>query len=170
MNGRNQTEAVKDRTMPDLTSPDFPDPARAAYPAFHAAETRWRDNDVYGHMNNAVYYEYFDTSVNRWLLESGGLDVPGGAVVGLVAETGCRFLSSVGFPGRIEIGLSALRVGRSSVIYGLGLFEAGGGTAAALCRFAHVYVDAASRRPTPLPAPLRRALGAISVERGRKTA
>ena len=140
---------------------DYPEAARAAFPLFQRIPTRWNDNDVYGHMNNAVYYEYFDTAVNRWLIGSGALAVPGGPVVGLVAETRCRFLSSLGFPDALEIGLSALRVGTTSVIYGLGLFREAAPAPAALCRFVHVYVDSETRRPAPLPESLRRALAAL---------
>lgn len=141
---------------------DFPPSERAAYPVFHQLPTRWRDDDVYGHMNNVVYYEYFDTVVNRWLVESDALRVPDGPVVGLVAETGCKYLSSVGFPDVLDIGLMTLRQGSSSVIYGLGLFRAGEAEAAALCRFVHVYVDAETRRPTPLPESMRQALAALA--------
>lgn len=140
---------------------EYPDPARGAYPELQRIPTRWRDNDVYGHMNNVVYYEYFDTAVNRWLIESGALAVPGGDVVGLVAETRCRFMASLGFPDVLETGLSAMRVGRSSVTYGLALFREGAAEAAALCRYVHVYVDAETRRPTPLPDSLRTALGRL---------
>lgn len=143
-------------------TPDFPPAGRAAYPVFLPMTTRWRDDDVYGHMNNVVYYEYFDTAVNQWLKESGALPVPGGPVIGLVAETACRYRASVGFPDRLELGLSALRVGRSSVTYGIGLFRAGEAEAAALCRYVHVYVDAETRRPTPIPAPMRAALAALA--------
>ena len=145
---------------------DFPPPDRAAYPVFQSMTTRWRDDDVYGHMNNVVYYEYFDTAVNRWLIESGALEVPKGPVVGLVAETSCRYLASVGFPDTLDIGLSALRVGRSSVVYGLGLFRAGLADPAALCRYVHVYVDAETRRPTPLPETMRAQLEALTPQQG----
>ncbi|MEL6792952.1 MAG: thioesterase family protein [Pseudomonadota bacterium] len=141
---------------------DFPPRERAAYPIFHRLMTRWRDDDVYGHMNNVVYYEYFDTAVNRWLVASGALEVPNGPVVGLVAETGCRYFASVGFPDELEIGLSTMRVGGSSVIYGLGLFRAGEAEVSAACRFVHVYVDTATRKPTPLPDSFRAALGALA--------
>lgn len=141
---------------------DFPPSERAAYPVFQSMTTRWRDDDVYGHMNNGVYYEYFDTAVNRWLIESDALEVPNGPVVGLVAETSCRYLASVGFPDKLDIGLSALRVGRSSVVYGLGLFRSGEAGAAALCRYVHVYVDAENRRPKPLPETMRARLQALT--------
>ena len=130
---------------------DFPSADRSAYPLFFPMTTRWRDNDVYGHINNAYYYEFFDTAVNQWLLKSNALDLPHGPVVGLVAETACRFLSSVAYPQPLEIGVTTLRVGRSSVVYGLGLFAEKANEAAALCRFVHVYVDQETRRPTPIP-------------------
>lgn len=140
----------------------YPEPLRNAYPVFHKMPTRWRDNDVYGHMNNVVYGEYYDFVVNCWMVESGALDVPHSPVVGLVAETSYKYLASVGFPDVLEIGLTTLRVGRSSVIYGLGLFREDASEAAGLCRFAHVYVDAKTRRPTPLPDSLREALAGLS--------
>ena len=142
---------------------DFPAADRAAYPLFQTMTTRWRDNDVYGHMNNVVYYEYFDTAVNKWLAESGALPVPGGAQVGLLAESGCRFLHAVGYPETLEIGLGVLRVGSSSVVYGLGLFRQGATEAAALCRYVHVYVDAESHRPVPIPDGMRAKLAEIAV-------
>ncbi|MEM7546391.1 MAG: thioesterase family protein [Pseudomonadota bacterium] len=143
---------------------DYPDPQRAAFRAFSQYQTRWRDNDAYGHMNNVVYYEYFDTVVNRWLIESGALEVPGGPIVGLVAETSCSFRASVGFPETVEIGLVASHVGRSSVIYGLGLFGNGEAAAAAVCRYVHVYVDSSTRKPVVLPDLLRKTLANIAAE------
>jgi acyl-CoA thioester hydrolase len=135
-------------------------PGRDAFPVRHASPTRWRDDDAYGHMNNVVYLEYFDTAVNRWLLESGALAGPRGPVIGLVVETACRYHASVGFPETIEVGLRAARVGRSSVTYALALWGAAA-EAAAMCRYVHVYVDAATRRPTPLPERMRAALTAL---------
>ncbi|MGB0410354.1 MAG: acyl-CoA thioesterase [Pikeienuella sp.] len=129
----------------------YPDTDRGAFPVILPMTTRWRDNDVYGHMNNVVYYEYFDTAVNQWLASSGTLDVPNGPLVGLVAESSCRFLSGVGYPEPVEIGVSTLRIGNSSVVYGLALFAKGAETASAVCRYAHVYVDAETRRPKALP-------------------
>lgn len=140
---------------------DFPPATRSAYPVMHRIATRWNDNDVYGHMNNVVYYEYFDTVVNRWLIESGALEIPHGPVVGLVAETNCRFIASLGFPDVLETGLSTLRVGKSSVTYGVALFREDEETPAAICRYVHVYVDSSSRRPTPLPEKFRSALEAL---------
>jgi acyl-CoA thioester hydrolase len=141
---------------------DFPSPDRAAYPVMIPMTTRWRDDDVYGHMNNVVYYEYFDTVVNQWLKQSGALPVPGGPLIGLVAETACRYLAAVGFPDRLEVGLSTIRVGRTSVTYGLALFPEGESQAAALCRYVHVYVDAVSRRPSPLPEVMAQMLRSVA--------
>ena len=124
-------------------------------------DTRWADNDAYGHMNNVVYYAFFDTAVNLWLRESAGLPVPGGEVVGLVVETGCTYHESLGWPDPVESGLATLRVGSTSVTYAVGLFRPGAAEAAAEGRFTHVYVDAATRRPAPLPDALRRAAEAI---------
>lgn len=137
-------------------------PARDAFPVLYAYQPRWRDDDVYGHMNNVVYYEYFDTAVNRWLIESGALTVPHGPVVGLVAETTCRYFAPVSFPAPLHVGLAAARVGRTSVTYSLGLFAGDEAEAAAACRYVHVYVDAATRRPTPLPETMRAALAALA--------
>jgi acyl-CoA thioester hydrolase len=136
---------------------------RVDYALFETFLTRWRDNDVYGHLNNAVYYEYVDTIVNRWLIRSGALDVLDGAVVGLVVETGCTFHASLGFPEPVEAGLRVDRIGRSSVTYGIGLFAAGESLAAAEARFTHVCVDRDSRRPVSVPAQLRAALETLRV-------
>ncbi|MGB0506692.1 MAG: acyl-CoA thioesterase [Pikeienuella sp.] len=143
---------------------DFPSPNRAAYPVIIPMTTRWNDNDVYGHMNNVIYYEYFDSAVNQWLSESGTLPVPGGDLIGLVAETGCKYLHGVGYPEPLEIGLSTLRIGRSSVTYGLAMFKKGSCEAAAVCRFVHVYVGATSRRPEPLPDQMRENLTKIAIK------
>lgn len=141
---------------------EYPEASRDAFPVTQRLPTRWRDNDAYGHMNNVVYYEYFDTAVNRWLIESGALAVPNGPVIGLVAETSCRYFAALGFPDILEVGISTLRVGRSSVVYGMGLFREDEAEAAALCRYVHVYVDADSRRPTALPERMQNALSDLS--------
>lgn len=138
--------------------PRTPPPLRADFPHFETFSTRWRDNDVYAHMNNAVFYEYVDSLVNGWLIRSGGLAVPDGPVIALVAETGCVFFASLGFPDSVEAGLRLDRAGTSSVTYGVGLFRPGAPQAAALARFTHVCVERFSRRPTPLPPALRSAL------------
>jgi acyl-CoA thioester hydrolase len=135
--------------------------SRADYALFESFATRWRDNDVYAHMNNAVYYEYVDSVVNGWLIRTGALDLPDGSVIGLVVETGCVFHASLGFPGRVEAGLRVRRIGRSSVTYEIGLFAEGAQQTAAEAHFTHVCVDRASRRPVALPERLRDALEAL---------
>ena len=139
---------------------------RADYAAFRSITTRWADNDVYGHVNNVVYYSWFDTAVNAHLIEVGVLDIHAGAVIGLVVETGCRYAAPLAFPQVIEAGIRAAKIGTSSVRYEVGLFAEGEAEAAAEGFFIHVYVDRETRRPVPLPADLRAALQAISVHRG----
>lgn len=116
------------------------------------------DNDAYGHVNNVVYYSYFDTVVNAWLIERGALDVEKGAVIGLVVETGCHFFAPLTYPETVTAALRVAHVGRSSVRYEIALFGEDSRTAAAQGHFVHVYVDRATRRPVELPAGLRSAL------------
>ncbi len=139
---------------------------RADYAAFRSITTRWMDNDVYGHVNNVVYYSWFDTAVNAHLIDAGVLDIHAGEVIGLVVETGCRYARPLAFPQVIEAGIRAAHIGSSSVRYEVGLFAEGETAAAAEGFFIHVYVGRESRRPVPLPGPLRAALEAISVHRG----
>ncbi len=135
---------------------------RADYRAFRTIPTRWMDNDVYGHMNNVVHYSLFDTAVNGWLVEQGVLDFHGGAQIGLVVETGCRYFSEMAFPDVVTAGIRVARLGSSSVRYEVGLFRNAEEAAAAEGFFIHVYVDRESRRPAPLNDALRRALEGIS--------
>lgn len=135
---------------------------RSAYKHFLALQTRWADNDVYGHVNNVAYYSYFDTIVNEYLIASGALDIHGGAVIGLVVETGCRFTAPLAFPDRLEGALRVAKIGNSSVRYELAIFKEGDETPAAEGHFVHVYVDRATRRPVPLPDAFRRAFEAIA--------
>jgi acyl-CoA thioester hydrolase len=128
---------------------------REAFRAWRTITTRWLDNDVYGHVNNVVYYSYFDTAVNGFLIEATGADIRALPAIGIVAETSCRFLKSLSFPERIEIGLAIERLGRRSIVYRIGIFREGDEEPAALGRFAHVYVDAASRRPVGVPEVIR---------------
>ena len=137
-----------------------PEP-RSAYARFQAITTRWMDNDAYGHVNNVVYYSYFDTAVNRHLIEAGALDIHQGATIGLVVETRCNYFSPLAFPQTVEAGLRVAHVGASSVRYELGLFAEGEPYSAAAGHFVHVYVDRASQRPVPLPAALLAALQAL---------
>ena len=134
---------------------------REAYKAWREIGTRWADNDAYGHVNNIIYYAWFDTAVNSWLIDAGLLDVATGALIGLVVETGCRYAAPLAFPEPVEIGLSVDRLGTSSVTYRLGVFAKGAGEAAAEGHFVHVYVDRASRRPVALPEPWRERLESL---------
>ena len=124
---------------------------RAAYRWFMTIATRWGDNDVYGHVNNTVYYQWFDTAVNQWLVETGLLDIQVGDPIGLVVETGCDYFSPLSFPGDVEIGVAVERLGGSSVSYRIGVFGAGLGEPSAQGHFTHVYVGRESRRPMALP-------------------
>jgi acyl-CoA thioester hydrolase len=132
--------------------------ARAAYRHFHPLSTRWMDDDVYGHVNNVVYYAYFDTVVNAFLVAEGGLDPARSDVVGLCVESGCSYLAPLRFPDALEGGLRVASIGRSSVRYELGIFRAGEDTASAQGHFVHVFVDRARRRPVDLPERIRAAL------------
>jgi acyl-CoA thioester hydrolase len=135
-----------------------PPPPRAAFPVVRAMQTRWLDNDHYGHVNNVVYYSYFDTAVNGWLIEASGRDIRDLPAIGIVAETACRYLRPVAFPDSLEVGLAVARLGRSSVSYRLAVFRAGDEEPCALGRFVHVYVDRDERRPIEIPAELRAVL------------
>ena len=136
---------------------------RAQYRHFLPIQTRWSDNDAYGHVNNVVYYSWFDTVVNEYLIASGALDIQASPVVGLVVETKCTYFSELAFPQRVDAGLRVAHAGRSSVRYELALFGAESDTASAQGHFVHVYVDRASRRPAPLPAPLRAAIDRLLI-------
>jgi acyl-CoA thioester hydrolase len=131
---------------------------RAQYRHFLPIQTRWSDNDAYGHVNNVVYYSWFDTVVNEYLIAAGALDIQASTVVGLVVETQCNYFSELAFPQRVDAGLRVAHAGRSSVRYELALFGALGETASAQGHFVHVYVDRATRRPAPLPPELRAAV------------
>ena len=136
---------------------------RSAYKVLRDISTRWSDNDMYGHVNNVVYYSWFDTAVNAYLIEQGVLDVAHGSTIGLVIETHCNYFAPLAFPQAIEAGLRVTHMGSSSVRYEVGLFAAGEPLSAAAGHFVHVYVDRATRRPVPLPAAMRQALSALQV-------
>ncbi|ODT08451.1 acyl-CoA thioesterase [Bosea beijingensis] len=136
---------------------------RADFRVFRAIPTRWHDNDAYGHVNNVVYYGWFDTAVNAWLIENGFLDLAGSEIVGLVVETACTYFESVAFPETVEAGIAVERLGNSSVTYRIGIFRQGGAQAAAQGRFTHVYVERVDQKPVPIPAPLRGALVQLAV-------
>ena len=131
---------------------------RSRFKHFSSIDTRWMDNDIYGHVNNVVYYSYFDTAVNRYPIEAGALDIHAGEVIGLVVETQCNYFSSLEFPQTVEAGLRVAHLGNSSVRYDVGLFAQDEPLAAACGHFVHVYVDRQTRRPVPLPDTFRRAL------------
>lgn len=139
-----------------------PEP-RSAYQHFRPIQTRWADNDAYGHVNNVVYYAWFDTAVNGYLIEAGALDIHAGSTIGLVIEKRCNYFASLAFPQQVEAGLRVAHLGRSSVRYEVGLFAAGAPESAAAGHFIHVYVDRATRRPVELPDALRAALEPLIV-------
>jgi len=141
-------------------------PSREGYAHFRPIATRWSDNDVYGHVNNVVYYSFFDTVVNGWLMEQGLLDPLTSPVIGLVVETRCRYFAPLAFPQALEGGLRVDRVGRSSVTYAVAIFAEGAATAAAAGHFVHVHVDAATRRPVALPEAWRARLATLSLPGG----
>ncbi|TMG86668.1 MAG: acyl-CoA thioesterase [Betaproteobacteria bacterium] len=132
--------------------------SRSYYRRFLAIPTRWMDNDTYGHVNNVVFYAYFDTAVNEHLIREGGLDIRNGPTIGVVVETACRFMRPLSFPDIIDAGLRVAKLGNSSVAYDIGLFRHGHDEAAATGRFVHVWIDRLTRRPTPLPPTIRAAL------------
>jgi acyl-CoA thioester hydrolase len=134
---------------------------RAGYRAFRTIGTRWMDNDAYGHVNNVVYYSWFDTAVNAHLIEQGALDIHCGETIGLVIETQCNYFAPVAFPHVVEAGLRVAKIGSSSVRYEVGLFLQGEAMTAAKGHFVHVYVDRATRRPAALPETLKRVLEAL---------
>ena len=142
--------------MTFATSPRPQAEFRAAYQAFYAIGTRWSDNDLYGHVNNVVYYNWFDTAVNGLLIERGALDIHAGGVIGLVIETHCNYFAPLAFPQTVAAGIRVAHVGASSVRYEVGLFAGDDASlpCAAKGHFIHVYVDRATRRPVPLPAKL----------------
>ena len=135
--------------------------SREDYRHFLSIPTRWMDNDSYGHVNNVVYYAFFDTVINEYLIRTGGLDIASGPVVGFAVETGCRFHRPLTFPESVEAGLRVGHLGTSSVRYEIALFAAGSEIPAADGHFVHVFVDRATGRPCPIPEPIRTALAAI---------
>lgn len=140
-----------------------PPPRRDAFRHFERIDTRWSDNDAYRHVNNVVYYGFFDSAVNRHLIDAGVLDVERSAAIGLVVETQCRYHAPLAFPDRVEVGLAVAHLGTSSVRYRLGVFRNDEPVAAAVGRFVHVYVDRATQRPVPLPAAVRTLLAPLLV-------
>jgi acyl-CoA thioester hydrolase len=129
------------------------------------ATTRWSDNDMYGHLNNAVYYELFDSAINGWLIAGDVADAMEGPELGVVAESGCRFFAELAYPGRLDVGVRVERLGRSSITYALGLFAAERAEIAALGHWVHVYIDRASRTAVPIPDRVREFLAAAQAAR-----
>jgi acyl-CoA thioester hydrolase len=147
--------------MNDATSRPVRRDRREDYCSFLTIPTRWMDNDAYGHVNNVVYYSYFDTAVNEHLIREGSLDIERDPVVGYVVETSCRFDRPLTFPEVLEAGLRVTKLGTSSVVYEIGLFRQGEDTAAAQGRFVHVWVERATQRPSRVPDKIRRALAPL---------
>ena len=150
--------ARPDPASPDPAAPDPDERRRDAYRYFSPVTTRWIDNDVYGHVNNAVYYQFFDTVANAYLIERGGLDIARSETIAFVVASRCRYHVPIAHPAAIEAGLRVNRLGRSSVEYGIGIFVAGEAATAAEGTFTHVFVDRAGGRSVPIPAATRAAL------------
>jgi acyl-CoA thioester hydrolase len=145
----------------------MPDPeTRARYAYFAAVPTRWMDNDVYGHVNNVVYYAYFDTVINRYLIAEGGLDIVGASLIGLCVESKCTYRKPVAFPDDLDAGMRVARLGTSSVTYEVGIFARGDEEAAASGSFVHVFVDRATRKSAPIPVRIREALTRLVIDQG----
>jgi acyl-CoA thioester hydrolase len=136
-------------------------PELSAFPITRSIQTRWSDNDHYGHVNNAVYYMYLDTAVNGWLMEATGLDTRDLSSIGIVVSSRCEYLVPVGFPDRLQVGLATSRVGNSSVTYQLAVFREPDETLCAVAEFIHVYVDRTTRRPTSIPESVRSAVSIL---------
>jgi acyl-CoA thioester hydrolase len=138
--------------MSENATDDRPQPpTRGDFSHFETIETRWADNDMYGHINNIAYYGYFDSAINRMMIQNGAFHPLQSEAIGLVVQTGCHYFSPTSFPDILEIGVATERVGRSSVRYRLGVFRQGDDRASALGHFVHVYVDRKERRPVPIP-------------------
>jgi acyl-CoA thioester hydrolase len=136
-------------------------PTREEFRVLRPMQTRWMDNDHYGHVNNVAYYSYFDSAVNGWLMDAIGEDTRRLPSIGVVAETSCRFLKQISFPDRLMIGLKLEKAGTSSVIYQLAVFRGEDADPSAVGRFVHVYVDAETRKPVPIPPAIRSALAQL---------
>lgn len=143
--------------MPDVAE------TRDRFPHFLTIPTRWMDNDLYGHVNNVVYYSYFDTVINAYLIREGGLDIHQGQVVGVCAESACKYLAAFAFPESVEAGLRVGHLGNRAVRYEIGLFKQGREEAAAVGSFVHVFVERASMKAVPIPDGLRKALEKLQV-------
>ena len=145
-----------------MTSPRPQALERSAFKSFRNISTRWMDNDAYGHVNNVVYYQWFDTAVNAHLIDNGALDIHAGETIGLVVETHCNFFSSLAFPQTVQAGIKVGRIGSSSVRYEVGIFAEDAPLSAAHGHFIHVYVDREHRRPAALPSALQSVLETLA--------
>ena len=134
---------------------------RSAYSRFYIQGTRWSDNDVYGHINNVVYYSLFDTTVNRFLINECGLRLGESEVEAYVVSSACDYFSSSAYPSDLEVGLRVNKLGNSSVEYGLAVFEVDSQVAKAAGRFTHVFVDKETKQATAIPNPIRDELSAL---------
>lgn len=139
-------------------------PNRHSYAFFLPINTRWHDNDIYGHVNNVVYYGYFDTVVNSYLVHHGGLDIRNSDIIGVVVGSNCDYFSSVAFPDELEGGLRVAKLGNSSVTYELAIFKKGETLAVAAGSFTHVFVTREDQRPTPIPETIRNALSTLVID------
>ena len=137
--------------------------SRSDYPYLHPITTRWHDNDIYGHINNVTYYAFFDSAVNTWLIEQGGLDIHNGEQVAFVVSSACDYFRPIAFPEQIEVGVRVSTLGNSSVHYELAVFKTGEETPCAAGRFVHVFVERTSNRACPIPAGPRAALERLMV-------
>jgi acyl-CoA thioester hydrolase len=140
------------------------DDQRASYRYFTDITTRWLDNDIYGHVNNVVYYSYFDSVANKYLIEEGGLNIKNSQVVGFVVASNCQYTSPIAYPQAIEAGLRVNRLGNSSVEYGIGIFQQDSSVASAMGTFTHVFVDRSTDKPVAIPASIRSALEAVLIK------
>ena len=143
--------------------PQKPQIIRAEYSRFLSLPTRWMDNDVYGHVNNVLYYGFFDTAINHYLIAEGGLDITAGEVIGFAVESKCQYLQPLAFPEVVEVGLRVGKLGNSSVRYELAIFKQNETFAAAAGYFVHVFVDRETQRPVPIPERIRAALAGLIV-------
>ena len=134
---------------------------RLDYSYFHSITTRWADNDIYGHVNNVVYYSYFDTVANQYLIEFANFNPINDAIIGFVVHSNCTYIKSIAHPNKIEAGLTVKKLGKSSVTYGIGIFKKGERTACAYGEFVHVFVDKKDNQPTSMPKKIREALHKI---------
>ncbi|WP_100656773.1 acyl-CoA thioesterase [Alteromonas flava] len=141
-----------------------PKAKRDAYRQFYAMESRWSDNDIYGHINNVVYYSYFDSAVNRFLIEQAGLDIHHGTTIAYVVNSQCNYFIPIAYPQTVNVGLQVSKLGKSSVTYSLAIFADDSDEAAAVGEFVHVFVDRTKGLSTPIPVTIRNALASLVVD------